>query len=202
MTVELTTGTFTMEGRQGYLLVVHPGALATEEEVYVYSLAIEREAARHKVRRLLIDSRAEPSEERHEVRTALWRWLSMTRALDGIAIVARDTLAATRINMTALSQRLSIRAYDEPTTAVRWLTRGSGGKSTGSFKAMTSEDAQSVSLATGLRRASTPPPPAGPTPTDGVKIPSAAPVPKTDTRDSAVRERTPTPVPASERRRG
>ncbi len=191
-----------MEARQGYLLVVHAGSLASEEEVYVYSLAIEREAARHKVRRVLIDARAEASEEKHEVRTALWRWLSMTRALDGIAIVARDTLAATRINMTALSQRLSIRAYDEPTTAVRWLTRAGAGKSTGSFKAMSVEDANAVSLTTGLRRASTPPPPASGAPTETVKIPSAPPVPKADARDSSVREPVPPPVLAGERRRG
>lgn len=209
-----------MEARQGYLHVVHPGSLATEEEVYVYSLAIEREAAKRGVRRVLIDARAEAGEERHDVRTALWRWLGVTRALDSIAIVARDTLAATRINMTALSQRLSIRAYDEPTTAVRWLTRTASGKSTGSFRALTSSEENAIPVPSptpiGLRRAqSTPPPPSGGS-HDPVVIPSAAPVPRStgvresqSARDSATRERVggpitgneTTPVPAGGRRR-
>lgn len=189
MPLELTAGTFAIEPRQGYLHVIHPGGLATEEEVYVYSLAIEREAARHHVRRLLIDARAEGTGERTEVRTALWRWLGMTRALDGIAIVARDTLAATRINMTALSQRLSIRAYDDPTSAVRWLTRSS--RSTGSFRAITGEDAPSMSTPVGLRRsASTPPPAAAQTDAAPVVIPPAPAVPRTTgLRESTVRPR-------------
>ena len=192
MPLELSAGSFAIEPRQGYLHVIHPGSLATEEEVYVYSLAVEREAGRHAVRRLLIDARAEGTEERTEVRTALWRWLGMTRALDGIAIVARDTLAATRINMTALSQRLSIRAYDDPTSAVRWLTRSS--RSTGSFRALRPEDAAAVT-AGGLRRtASTPPPPSGAPAAEPVVVPPAAPLPRAGvSRDSSVRPRE-TPV--------
>lgn len=190
MPLELTAGTFAIEPRQGYLHVIHPGGIATEEEVYVYSLAIEREAARHQVRRVLIDARADGTDERLEVRTALWRWLGMTRALDGIAFVVRDTLAATRINMTALSQRLSIRAYDDPTSAVRWLTRAS--RSTGSFRAITGEDAPSITTPVGLRRsASTPPPPAA-APTDAapIVIPPAPAVPRgTSLRDSTIRSR-------------
>lgn len=186
MPIELTAGQFAVEPRQGYLHVVHPGSLATEDEVYVYSLAIEREAARSHVRRLLVDARAEQSEERPEVRTALWRWLGMTRTLDAIAIVARDALVATRINMTALSQRLSIRAYDDPTSAVRWLTRSS--RSTGSFRALTDADAALAGHA-GLRRsASTPPPPSSAAAGEPLAIPPPGAVPR-PARDSSVRNR-------------
>lgn len=189
MTLELSSGKFAIEPRQGYLHVIHAGSLATEDEVHVYSLAIEREAARSRVRRVLVDARAEMAEERVDVRTALWRWLGMTRALDGIAIVARDTLTATRINMTALSQRLSIRAFDDPTGAVRWLTRVS--RSTGSFRAISPDDAAAVTAATGLRRsASTPPPPAPSGEPEPILVPPAAGLPRTpDLRDSTVRSR-------------
>lgn len=207
--LELTAGTFSIEPRQGYLHVIHPGGLATEDEVYVYSLAIEREAARHRVRRLLIDARAERPDERTEVRTALWRWLGTTRVLDGIAIVARDTLAATRINMTALSQRLSIRAYDDPTSAVRWLTRSS--RSTGSFRAVSGEEPLSTATPVGLRRSvSTPPPPAAQTDAAPVFVPPAPAIPRVGVpHDPTVRHRAElvTPVPpkyakSSDRGRG
>lgn len=133
--LDIATGTVHVEARAGYLHVVHPGPLSTEDEVLRYAIAVEREAQLHHLKRALIDARLEArGTEPPEVRLSLWRWLQNTTAFEAVALIVPDPLAETRVNMLAVSQRLLLRAFVDPAIALRWLTRAS--RSSATFRAL------------------------------------------------------------------
>lgn len=172
--IDIASGTVVIDPRSGYLHVVHPGPLATEDEVLRYVIAVERDASSQGLRRCLIDARLEArGVEPPDVRLALWRWLQSTAVFDAVALVMPDALAETRVNMLAVSQRMLLRAFVDSAVALRWLTRAS--RSTASFR---SEDARP-------RRSSSFPPPVetdrtfgAMTPATGVSPPDGAPTPR------------------------
>lgn len=136
--LEIAAGTVQIEPRAGYLHVVHPGPLTSEDEVLRYAIALEREAATHRLNRALIDARQEMrGGEPPEVRLSLWRWLQSTSAFEAVALVMPDQLGETRVNMLAVSQRLLLRAFVDSAVALRWLSRAS--RSTSSMRASDSE---------------------------------------------------------------
>jgi hypothetical protein len=124
-TIELTNGSATLTARADYLLVVEHGTLTTADEVVRYVTEVEMAGQRFQLRRLLVDARSESEEVegRGEARAAMWRWIRTQRAFDGIGYVLRDEMMIARVNMTALSERLPIRAFAAVAEGHRWLAR-------------------------------------------------------------------------------
>lgn len=119
-------GSATVTARADYLLVVEHGTLSTPEEVHRYLTELEIASQRFHLRRLLIDARSETTEESpssSDARAATWRWIRTQRAFDQIAYVLRDEMTIARVNMTALSERLPIRAFAAVAEGHRWVAR-------------------------------------------------------------------------------
>ncbi len=128
-TIELMNGSATVTARADYLLVVEHGTLSTAEEVHRYLTELEMASQRFHLRRLLIDARSETTEESAsagDARAATWRWIRTQRAFDQIAYVLRDEMTIARVNMTALSERLPIRAFTAVADGHRWVARPRG----------------------------------------------------------------------------
>ncbi len=128
-TIELTNGSATLEQRGEYLLVIEQGTLISPHEVYRYVTELELASQRMKVRRLLVDARSESAQESEETRGAMWRWIRSQRYFDLVAYTLRDEMTIARVNMTALSERLSVRAFGSISEAHRWLARAAGRQS-------------------------------------------------------------------------
>lgn len=124
-TIELSSGSATLTPRADYLLVVEHGTLASGEEVFRYVSELEQASQRFQLRRLLVDARSEIDDgARHEEsRAAMWRWIRAQRAFDMIGYVLRDEMTIARVNMTALSERLTVRAFGQVADGHRWLAR-------------------------------------------------------------------------------
>lgn len=122
-TVSLANARIEVEERPGYLYMVEHGTLRSVDEVQRYATAMEDLADRTGLRRALIDSRlSEPVEPPKDVRDAMWRWLLSARAFDQIAFLLKDEMHVARVNMTALSQRASVKAFAQVHEAHRWLS--------------------------------------------------------------------------------
>lgn len=191
-------GSATVTARADYLLVVEHGTLSTPEEVHRYLTELELASQRFHLRRLLIDARSETTDETPsaaDARTATWRWIRTQRAFDQIAYVLRDEMTIARVNMTALSERLPIRAFAAVADGHRWVARSRS-------------PSTSIPAPPGARTAtsSVPPPPMAPRtstpgPRPGSSTPSAGQRVTTKTRAisaddaDAILKRSPTPTP-------
>src|SRR5262245_14154134 len=114
-----------VDERPGYLLVVETGTLESVEEVRAYTAALDAIIERTGIKRALIDARGEVGEPDPEARAAMWDWLAaLDRGFTMVAFVLPSEMAVARVNMTALSKRAQVRAFDSTHTAQRWLTRG------------------------------------------------------------------------------
>ncbi len=161
-TIELTNGSATLTARADYLLVIEHGTLMTGEEVLRYVTEVETAGQRFQLRRLLVDARSETDDDdaRGEARAAMWRWIRTQRAFDGIGYVLRDEMMIARVNMTALSERLPVRAFSAVAEGHRWLARPRGTSTT--------------SMPSARGTGSTPPPPMR-TPVPPLRSPSPTP---------------------------
>jgi hypothetical protein len=124
-TIELSNGSATLTARADYLLVVEHGTLSTADEVLRYVTELEMAGQRFHLRRLLVDARSEidGAESRGEASGAMWRWIRSQRVFDLIGYVLRDEMTIARVNMTALSERLPVRAFGAVADGHRWLAR-------------------------------------------------------------------------------
>ncbi len=124
-TIELSNGSATLTARADYLLVVEHGTLSTPDEVLRYVTELEMAGQRFHLRRLLVDARSEvdEAESRGEASSAMWRWIRSQRGFDMIGYVLRDEMTIARVNMTALSERLPVRAFSAVADGHRWLAR-------------------------------------------------------------------------------
>lgn len=123
--IELPQASIEVEGRTGYLFVVETGQLRSVREVEIYAREMEALIARSGVDKAVIDARGEIGDPPPEVREAMWEWLvAPDRGFTTIAFVLPSEMAVARVNMTALSRRVAIRAFDSVQQAQRWLMRG------------------------------------------------------------------------------
>lgn len=124
-TIELSSGSATLTARADYLLVVEHGTLVTSEEVLRYVSELDVAGQRYHLRRLLVDARSESdeAESRGDARSAMWRWIRTQKTFDMIGFVLRDEMTIARVNMTALSERLVVRAFVAVADGHRWLAR-------------------------------------------------------------------------------
>lgn len=106
-----------------YVHVTAAGVLTSLGEVRAFYQLVEEQLARAGVRRLLIDARSAEGEPSDEVREASWRGLSRLQ-LERVAYVvsALQQLKAARLNMTAISTAVPIRAFATILEAHRWLS--------------------------------------------------------------------------------
>jgi hypothetical protein len=125
-TIELPFARVEIEERAGYLYIVETGTLKTVAEVGVYAAKMEAVMARTGKVRAIIDARDETSDNAPaEVRNAMWEWLvGSGRAFQMVAFILPSEMAVARVNMTALSRRAQVRAFENVQEAQRWLTRG------------------------------------------------------------------------------
>jgi hypothetical protein len=201
--IELANGAVEVEERNGYLFVVETGQLRSVREVAAYAKAMQAVITQSGISRALIDARAEVGDPPIEVRNAMWEWLaSPDRGFTMVAFVLPSEMAVARVNMTALSRKASVRAFDSVQQATRWLARSTRPGSTVSMPA----------LATGSsnppRRSNTPeahaptepPPPAldPPPPFEASRLPPPPSVPRETSprRASDQGFRPPTPGPS------
>ncbi len=85
-------------------------ALALQERI---------DAAAKSTRRVLLDYRRVGAHA-DEIRESMWDWAARAD-LEGIAVVVDGELTRVRLNMTALSRRVPMRAFLGPDEAAQWL---------------------------------------------------------------------------------
>jgi hypothetical protein len=117
--IALTSTLLDVVERPFYLHVVQTGAPCNQSEIEQYRAALARIS--YGARRALFDMRVARLEE-VEVSELVWRTL-LVSAFDALGIVPSTTMDVARLNMDALSQRSSARAFELMTDAHRWLTR-------------------------------------------------------------------------------
>lgn len=81
---------------------------------------VDRSMASNDVFRVMFDYRGLGT-ELDTIRDAMWRWAEHTQ-LEAIGVVVDGELARVRLNMTALSKRVPLRAFVREADAVTWLT--------------------------------------------------------------------------------
>jgi hypothetical protein len=123
--ISLPMGRIEVEERSGYLFVVESGQLRNRVELRQYIDAMEAIIRRTGTDHAVIDARGEVGDPPVEVRDAMWSWLlDPDRGFSIIAFVLPTEMAVARVNMTALSRRAQVRAFDSVFAAQRWLSRG------------------------------------------------------------------------------
>lgn len=127
---QLSRGDALLELETRYLRVTERGTLCSPAEVERYTAVLEAFGREQHRRRLLLDARQETPAEAPESAAAMWRWLRTQTAFDAIAFVLESQNTCTRVNMTALSERLPLRAFEQLAPALRWLTQGATSSST------------------------------------------------------------------------
>jgi hypothetical protein len=171
--IELTNGKATLEQRGEYLLVIEQGTLVSPHEVYRYVTELELASQRMKLRRMLVDARSESGQETAETRTAMWRWIRSQRYFDQVAYALRDEMTIARVNMTALSEKLGVRAFASVPEAHRWLARSAGRHSSTALPAARGPaSVPPPALAPGMLPGSSPPGASSSVPPRGSGIPS------------------------------
>ncbi len=136
-TYKLKSSRIHAEVRDGYIHVVAVGTLRGLDEVAEYNSLMERLILEHGTRRAIIDARGQTGEPSAEVRAAVWDWFKSEKAFELVAYVVQDSaeMKAARVNMTALSLGMNLRAFTSVIEAHRFLTMRRS-KSTGSFPAI------------------------------------------------------------------
>lgn len=111
-----------VELRGGYVFAMARGVLATPQEVSEYFGMVRAHLDAAHVRRLLMDARGQTEQPSAEVRDAAWSWLRRLN-LERIAYVVgtEEALKLSRINMTAISSHMPMRAFTSVLEAHRWL---------------------------------------------------------------------------------
>lgn len=123
--ISLPAAQVEIEPRDGYLFVVESGQLRNMAELRRYTDAMDDAVRRTGLTTAVIDARGEIGDPPQSVRDAMWAWLmDPGRGFSVIAFVLPSEMAVARVNMTALSQQVSVRAFDSVFAAQRWLRRG------------------------------------------------------------------------------
>lgn len=111
-----------VEARAGYVFAMSRGVLASTQEVAEYFGLVKQHLDAAHVRRLLMDARGQSDMPSPEVREAAWSWLKRLN-LERVAYVVgtEEALKLSRINMTAISSHMPMRAFSSVLEAHRWL---------------------------------------------------------------------------------
>jgi hypothetical protein len=106
-----------IEAGEGFVRVVFAGTI----DSVAAALALQEriEAAAKATRRVLLDYRSVGAHA-DEVRESMWDWAARAD-LQSIAVVVDGEMTRVRLNMTALSRRVPMRAFLGPDEAAQWL---------------------------------------------------------------------------------
>lgn len=122
--IELPRALVQVEARPGYLFIVESGQLSHMSDLKRYTARLDSMARRLKRSRAVIDARGEIGDPPPAVREAMWTWLTRPeRPIQTIAFVLASEMTIARVNMTALSRKASLRAFESVQAAQRWLLR-------------------------------------------------------------------------------
>jgi len=122
--IELPHASIEVEARPGYLFIIETGSLESMSELRRYTARLDAIAERLERDKALIDARGEVGDPTPEIRQAMWSWLTgADRTFERVAFVLPTEMAVARVNMTALSRKASLRAFDAVHAAQRWLLR-------------------------------------------------------------------------------
>lgn len=122
--IELPHALIEVEARPGYLFIIETGSLETLSELRRYTARLDAMAERLERTKALIDARGEVGDPSPEIRKAMWEWLTAhERTFERVAFVLATEMAVARVNMTALSRRAPLRAFDAIHAGQRWLLR-------------------------------------------------------------------------------
>jgi hypothetical protein len=143
--IQLARAVIEVEKRNGYLFLVETGQLGSVREVLAYANAMQEVIAKSGIDRAVIDARGEEGDPPPEVRAAMWEWLAAPdRGFAKVAFVLSSEMAVARVNMTALSRKAPVRAFDSVHAATRWLTRETRSGSTLAMPAVREEGSSSA----------------------------------------------------------
>lgn len=134
---QLNSSRIHVEVRDGYIHVVAVGTLRSLDEVAEHNRLMEGLMDQFATKRTIIDARGQTEEPAPEVRAAVWEWFRSDRSFEMVAYVVSpsDEMKAARVNMTALSLGMNLRAFTSVIEAHRFLTMKRA-RSTGSFPAV------------------------------------------------------------------
>jgi len=122
--IELPHALIEVEARPGYLFIIETGSLDSMSELKRYTARLDAMARRLQRTKALIDARGEVGDPSPEIRKAMWEWLTgVDRTFERVAFVLATEMAVARVNMTALSRRAQLRAFDAIHAGQRWLLR-------------------------------------------------------------------------------
>lgn len=112
-----------VHARDGYLHIVAMGTLTSLDEVAEWGVLMERIMVERHCRRVMLDARGEQGDPSPVVRAAVWEWFRSERSFDMVAYVVNDdeSMKAARVNMTALSLGMNLRAFVSVVEAHRFL---------------------------------------------------------------------------------
>ncbi len=123
--IQLPHAAVRVEERPGYLFLVESGQLADLAELGTYMERLQAIIERTGIDRAIIDARGEQGDPPPEVRNAMWEWLlAPDRGFTMVAFILGSEMAVARVNMTSLSRRGPVRAFENLKDAQRWLMRG------------------------------------------------------------------------------
>jgi hypothetical protein len=108
-----------VELREGYVRVAMFGRLETVEQARREQRAVEAACAQRGDRRVLFDNRGTEAPD-EAVRRAMFEWAAR---FERAALLIESEIGAVATNMSALSQRASVRAFHDERAALTWLLR-------------------------------------------------------------------------------
>lgn len=111
--------------RDGYIHLVAVGVLRDLDEVDEHNRLMEKLIEQYDAHRAIVDARGQTGEPTPEVRAAVWDWFRSDKSFELVAYVVPDSaeMKAARVNMTALSLGMSLRAFTSVVEAHRFLTQ-------------------------------------------------------------------------------
>lgn len=121
---------FSLERREGYVFVRQERSLESVEEAQAMLEALQTEMAVHETSWAVIDQRGIDAHS-EDVREAMWTWAQERGdRITRIAILADSDLVRVRVNMTAVSRGLTMRAFGREDQAEAWLSSTSSKRPT------------------------------------------------------------------------
>jgi hypothetical protein len=115
----------TAEVRAGYLFLVESGRIRTLRELRDYLGEMEALMRDSGLRRALVDARDEEGGNAPDLIAAMWDWLESEHGFARVAYVLGSEITTARVNMTALSRQVPVRAFTSVPDAIAWLLRTS-----------------------------------------------------------------------------
>jgi hypothetical protein len=104
----------------GHVVVWQSGRLASLDEARALQKAVRSRCLRAGVRRALFDNRQTLAPE-EAIRDLIWAWVRDPADFERVALLLESSMGVVRANMTAVSQKVRLRAFTSFEEARQWL---------------------------------------------------------------------------------